>query len=48
MFTILQPGGIKKYLCKNPNRVDVPASVSTSLDLSVCLKDGIKHVADEL
>jgi len=42
------PDGIKEYLCKNPNRQNVPESVSEDLDLAICLKDGIKHVADEL
>jgi len=42
------PEGIKEYLCKNPNRKNVPESVSDDLDLAICLKDGIKHVADEL
>jgi len=42
------PKAIKEYLCKNPHRTNVPKSVSEELDLSACLKDGIKHIADEL
>ena len=45
---LFKPEGIKEYLCKNPNRKNVPESVSDDLDLAICLKDGIKHVADEL
>ena len=44
----LQPNGIKDYLCKNSKRIDVPAGVSEELDLNVCMKGGVKHVADEL
>ena len=47
-INLFQPDGIKEYLCKNPNRKNVPESVSEDLDLAICLKDGIKHVADEL
>ena len=48
IFFDLQPNGIKEYLCKNSKRIDVPAGVSEELDLNVCMKDGVKHVADEL
>ena len=44
----LQPNGIKEYLCKNSKRIDVPEGVSEELELNVCMKDGVKHVADEL
>ena len=44
----MQPNGIKEYLCKNSKRIDVPAGVSEELDLNVCMKEGVKHVADEL
>lgn len=44
----LQPNGIQDYLCKNSKRIDVPAGVSEELDLNVCMKGGVKHVADEL
>ena len=48
LLLYLQPNGIKEYLCKNFKRIDVPAGVSEELDLNVCMKDGVKHVADEL
>ena len=48
LVKIFQPDGIKEYLCKNTNRSNVPEHVSEDLDLAICLKDGIKHIADEL